>query len=155
VTLDGSTSTSTGGTPTYAWRLVSTPRGAIDQIQGTGARVKLLVRQAGDYVVELTVKDTLGCQSQPVQVKLRVVPIGEIHGELTWAESYGDVDLHYIGPGGRFYQRNPAGDLDWEHSLATAVGQGTPRPTRNRNPDWGLNDTVSGDGLPDNDPSLD
>ena len=34
---------------------------------------------------------------------IRVEPKGSIHIQLTWPESFGDIDLHYVGPGGTFY----------------------------------------------------
>ena len=67
--------------------------------------------------------------SCPVQVTLEVNSTAGIHVQLTWAETYGDMDLHYIGPGGSFYEQTPyVGDLDWMQSLASAVGPVTPTP---------------------------
>jgi hypothetical protein len=156
VDLDGSASTGANSPLTYAWQVLSEPPGAVDPLTTISpTRVEIDVRQAGEYTLELTVKDAQACQSSQ-QILLRVVPVGAIHVELTWAESYGDVDLHYIGPGGAFYQSNPnVGDLDWPYSRATVVGTGRPRPNRNPTPDWGWNNTTAPDGNPADDAYLD
>ena len=92
-----------------------------------------------------------------------VLPVGcspwngggaDVRIQLTWPQNYGDVDLHYIGPQGTFYETSPyEGDLDWEYSWSTAIGLmpptpncgGTSEPCSALNPDWGLNDTVAPD----------
>jgi hypothetical protein len=58
----------------------------------------------------------MGCTGS-TQVTIHVVPTGDVHLELTWAESCGDLDLHYVAPGGdicnqydtAYYNLNP----DW------------------------------------------
>ena len=156
VTLDGSTSTVPNGHPAYTWRLVSSPPGANDPLSsGTGVQTSITPRQDGDYVAELTVKDGSGCVSAPVQVTLHVKAGGAVHIELTWKESYGDVDLHYIGPGASFYQHDPIhGDLYWDESQYTATGTSISW-NGGGTPDWGLNNTVQADGKTDNDAYLD
>lgn len=155
VTLDASSSVVPNGNPQQAWQLLSEPPGANDPLQGSGAQVTLQVRQAGDYQVGLTVTDGQGCSSSPVTVTLHVVPLGAVHVELTWKENYGDVDLHYLGPGGAFYERVPdQGDLYWDFSQATAIGARV-TPTPQPSPDWGANGTVAADGLLQDDASLD
>lgn len=101
VTLNGSASTSPrGGALTYAWRLANQPQNGTSSIQGSGARPSLWAQLAGTYVVELTVKDSQGCQSAPRTMTVRVVPNKRIHVQLTWAQDFGDIDLHFVRPGG-------------------------------------------------------
>ncbi|MBS2021245.1 MAG: choice-of-anchor D domain-containing protein, partial [Deltaproteobacteria bacterium] len=157
ITLDGTGSTAPNGALTYLWRVASQPAGATDQIAGTGSKVQLQMRQAGDYVVELLVKDS-ACQSAPLQKTLHVVPKGALHVELTWPQNYGDVDLHLTGPGGQMFQNNcggnqPCGDVffavkqpDWGCANQSCSAQGGVWPDRDRTNDasldidqrWGL-----------------
>ena len=155
ITLDGSTSVFPQGSPQYQWRLVSQPANGNQNIAGGGPKPTLWMELAGDYVVELVVRDA-ACQSTAATVTLHVVPKAAVHVQLTWSQSYGDVDVHWVGPGGQFYQavRNggcsanaPCGDTFFAH----------PRP------DWGCADAAcnnrSGgiypDGNPADDASLD
>jgi len=154
VTLDGAASTFPAGSPQYAWRLVSQPPNGNQQIRGTGPRPTLWMELAGEYVVELVVRDA-ACQSTAATVKIRVVPNGALHVQLTWSQSYGDVDLHYVGPGGKMFQ-----------ALDTSSCSGT-EPCgdtyfRHLRPDWGCADRacsqtggVWADGNARNDASLD
>jgi hypothetical protein len=166
ITLDGSGSIApspehiTG----YSWRIVSQPIGSVSSIVGApSSKVTLFVEIVGDYVVELVVSTGDQCQSDPVDVTLHVKSRAAIHVQLTWPQSYGDVDLHYLGPGGSFYETSPyEGDLDWEQSLATAYGPVPPTPTGATPPDWGGpgnypngGDTIAPDNSPVDDASLD
>ncbi len=154
VSLDGSTSTQPNGALTYVWRLVSQPTNGTEQITGGGGRVGLWLKQSGDYVVELVVKDA-ACQSTPVQVTLHSVPKGAIHVELSWPQYYGDLDLHFVGPGGQFF-------AGYDTSCGFAGLACGDAFFAQQTPDWGCADSLCnqrGGTWPDrstaNDPSLD
>lgn len=117
---------STGGTLTYQWRLVSQPPNGTVSVTGTGSRAQLFVELAGDYVVELVVKNTSNnCQSAPATVTVKGQPTGRLHIQVTWPQSHGDVDLHYVGPGGSYYNR--PGDVYYGN---TRPDWGAPNPPR-------------------------
>jgi hypothetical protein len=108
---------STGANPaTYTWKLVSQPAGSTTALTGGGAQVAMQTLVAGAYVVQLSVSDSSGCAGTS-EVTVQVVPTGDVHLELLWAEDCGDLDLHYLGPGGplcsdydtAYYNLNP----DW------------------------------------------
>jgi hypothetical protein len=130
---------------------------------GTGPQVTLDVEIVGDYVIGLSVSAGDDCASPTTHVTLHVQSQAGIHVQLTWPQAYGDVDLHYIGPGGTLYEESPyPGDLDWEYSLATAYGAMPPTATGITPPDWGgpgtvpnNGDTVAPDGTSVDDASLD
>lgn len=145
VTLDGGTSTvgAGRGSPIYVWRLVSQPANGTTNISGSGARPRLFLELAGDYVVELVVKDQYDCQSEPKTITVRSVPKGKLHIQLTWPESFGDIDLHYLGPGGTFFDH---GDFFTDGSDVFYM---------NKTPDWGRNSSTQPDGNRNNDASLD
>lgn len=107
-TLSGTTSTSPRpGALTYAWRIAARPTNSTAQLQNpTTAQPKLYGDLAGEFTVELVVTDSAGCQSQPANAIVRVVPDKKIHVQLTWPQDYGDVDLHYLRPGGSFFSSN-------------------------------------------------
>jgi uncharacterized protein YfaP (DUF2135 family) len=160
ITLDGNGSAVSPPSTiaTYSWTLLSQPVPATARISGTGARPSLTPQISGDYVVQLTVKTGDPCESTPVTATLHVVSPASIHIELTWPEAYGDLDLHYVGPGGTYYADTTPNlsDLDWTHSLSTAYGSGAPSATGLRITDyWGLNNACSPDGSTANDATLD
>lgn len=139
--LDGTGSTAPSGGMQYQWRVVSQPsNGTVGISPATGSRPNFYLELAGEYVVELVVRDRYGCQSPPVTVTIHSVPRGKVHVQLTWPQSFGDVDLHYLGPGGTF--GNTHTDLHYYHSGG-------------RGPDWGLNNTTQPDGKRANDATLD
>ena len=151
VTLDGSASTAVSGALQYAFRLVSQPQNGNQAIRGTGAKPTLWLELAGDFVVELVVRDA-ACQSAAATVTIHAVPKGAVHVQLSWSQSYGDLDVHYVGPGGQYFQGlngcvfSPCGD--------TFFGMARP--------DWGCADRncnapngVYPDGKTANDASLD
>jgi hypothetical protein len=172
VEVDGSSSTTpAGGTITqYTWNLDSAPANNTSTV-GSGQKFPFYLELAGDYVISLVVhsSDAYGdmCTSSPATVTIHVVPPPGIHVELTWQEPYGDVDLHYVGPGGALYQQptdTPQGDLFWAYSQHSYRGTTllsftdpftglpvSPPPA----PDWGLNNMVYPDGNTSNDASLD
>jgi hypothetical protein len=163
VTVDGSSSVARPGTTItqYAWTLVSAPANNTSTV-GSSARFPFYLELAGDYVISLVVHstDTIGdaCSSSPATVTIHVVPPPGIHVELTWAENYGDVDLHYIGPGGALYQSPsnvPAGDLYWMYSNETLHGTTVLSSGNGMSPDWGQNNTVMPDNTSADDATLD
>jgi hypothetical protein len=171
LTLDASDSivpTGSGETITsYSWTLVVQPPGSTTSLSASdSAQPGLFVEIIGDYVVELVVGTNKAATSCPVVVTLHVNSTAGIHVQLTWPQNYGDMDLHYIGPGGSFYEEYPyAGDLYWRLSLATAVGPVTPTPNCGvpetplpctaLYPNWGGNPGVAPGDNPWEDPSLD
>jgi hypothetical protein len=165
VTLNGSSSLASadGSVVSFTWSFVSEPpTGAPLSLSGTTApEASLYLAVVGDYVVKLVVSTAEGC-SATAQVTLHVVPSAAVYVQLTWPQSYGDLDLHYIGPGGSFYEMSPYdGDLDWEESLGTAYGPMPPTPTGATSPDWGGpgnypdgGGTVAPDNSPIDDPAM-
>jgi len=138
INLDGSTSTAPSGPPiTYAWRLVSQPPNGTQGIMGSGPRVQVWAEYAGDYVVELVVADRYRCQSAPARHTVHSVPTSQVNIELSWRETFGDVDLHFLALGNGAYHTS----TDCYYA--------------NMRPNWGLNNTGSPDGDRTNDPSLD
>ena len=100
VMLDASSSSVSQGTKSYAWALTSQPSGSQTSLSSTSsATTKIQTLVSGKYVVTATVKDSTGC-STSVATTFNVVPQGAIHIELVWDESCGDLDLHYLAPGG-------------------------------------------------------
>jgi len=111
VKLDGSGSTVSTGSPIYTWQLTSQPAGSTTALSSTnGPTTQMQTLVSGTYVVQLNVKDTNGCSSTS-SVTIQVVPVGAIHIELTWAEDCGDLDIHYVPPGGSICDGN---DLFYE-----------------------------------------
>lgn len=138
VTLDGRASSSPRpGGVTHQWRILSQPANAGGALSSaTIARPELTTPIAGDYVLELVVRDSANCQSAPDTVTVHAAPDARLHILVTWSQEFGDVDTHFVGPGGTFWTR---GD--------TFFG--------NRTPDWGAGNTVAADGSSANDPRLD
>jgi hypothetical protein len=159
----GSTAPAAGTITGWTWSIVAQPQGSVASIIGSGSKVGVFLELVGDYVVELVVSTGQMCQSAPLEVALHVRTNAALHVQLTWPQAFGDQDLHYIGPGGAFYETSPFdGDLDWEESLATAYGAAPPTPTGKTPPDWGGpgtypngGGTVAPDGSTADDASLD
>lgn len=136
VVLDGSASSDEDGrVVSYEWKVVEWPSGTapprLDCLTEDAAcmddskkQFRLLV--AGEYIVELTVRDNEGFENcgDPARVIIRAVPNEKVLVELTWtnpedpneADEVGsDVDIHLVkmGPGKWFetpydiYFRNP------------------------------------------------
>jgi hypothetical protein len=98
VKFSGTTSVATG-TPTYSWQLTSQPAGShATLLTPASASSTMQTLVSGDYTVQLTVKDASSCIGT-ASVTIHVVPSGDVHIELTWPESCGDVDLHYVKSG--------------------------------------------------------
>ncbi len=124
VKLDASTSVVSAGAATYSWTLTTQPAGSTTTLSAaTGPVVQMQTLVSGTYVVAVTVKDKFGCTTAK-SITIQVVPVGAIHIELTWAEGCGDLDIHYVAPGGAVCDGR---DLFYENLAAYG---GTP-------PDWG------------------
>ncbi len=134
------------GTQTISWSIVSQPAGSTASLNSeSAAHTSLQTLVSGDYVIALTISDAQGC-SGTSQITIHVVPTGDVHIELTWKESCGDVDLHYVGPGGQICDQNDTAYY-------------------NPNPDWGCTTANCGheqdpgglfpDGVSNDDPTLD
>jgi hypothetical protein len=114
---------------TYAWSVVSQPAGSVAApMSATSATPTFFMELLGDYVVQLIVGTNDGCKSAPVTVTLHVVTTAAIHVQLTWPQAYGDMDLHYQGPGGTLGEESPVyGDVYYIWSEASACGTALPQ----------------------------
>ena len=153
VLFDGTGSTVPRGGARYTWRLVEQPQNGVQEVvpRTPPTKATLFAALDGEYVVELVVGDAYGCDSVPAQVTVKVRSKGRVHVQLTWAQSYGDLDVHYVGPNGRF------GDVSLYGGgsscfYANCRGRwGEPGYTV----DWGLNGTTSPNEDHADDPTLD
>ena len=166
VALSGAPSTSPAGTSitSYTWTLLSSPATSTTTLQGSGESVTLLCSIVGTYQVELLVTDSAGCTSAQTTVNIAVVPGSGLHVQLTWPENYGDVDLHYLGPNGTFFdeprdQGGTGSDNFFVYAVREFNGPGNPDPGSypygESQIDWGKNNTTTPDGTHADDPSLD
>lgn len=163
VTLVGAATGTDGLAASYEWEIVSQPEGAnasfvdsggVVSFAARGTQVTFATSAPGEYVIGMAA--TAGaCTSAEAMVTLQVTLPGTLYIMLTWAEPYGDMDLHYIGPGGSFYEEMPyEGDLDWTYAFGNLYGPGIPTPTGATSPDWGLNNTVAPDNISSDDPAM-
>ncbi len=101
VQFSDASSSSPFGITGSAWEIASAPAGSTDALQGSGATVLLQPTQLGDYTVSVTVTDALGC-SGTTEVTVSVVSVATVEHPvsivLTWPETCGDLDLHYLAP---------------------------------------------------------
>lgn len=151
VTFDGSASTAARGGPKYKWRLVSQPQNGTQNVtpRSNPSQANLFAELDGDYVVELVVGDQYGCDSDPKQVTVHVVSNGKVHVQLTWSQSFGDVDLHFLGPGGTMRTASDCYYGNCEHTPDPLFGLDM------YSVDWGANNTTQADRNHGNDPTLD
>jgi len=129
VTFDGSASTDPSGqTIEYLWDLVDAPAGFENSLyeasSGEGSAPvtdasSLFVDLAGDYEVQLRVRNEDEVLSAPAVCRFSAVPENAIHVELVWDEAHADLDLHLAQEGYELYQT--PGDVSW----------------CNVNPEWG------------------
>lgn len=153
VLFDGSSSTVPRGGATYAWRLVSQPQNGVQNVvpRAPPSEATLFAALDGEYVVELVVGDAYGCDSVPVQATLQVRSKGKVHVQLTWAQSFGDLDLHFLGPNGVFNDVSLYGGGS-DCFFANCRGKwGEP----DYSIDWGLSNTTSPNNDHSDDPTLD
>ncbi len=109
IKLDASGSTVSQGTASYTWTLTSQPSAGtpVTLSSTTATTVTFQPLVSGTYSVSLVVKDSTGCVStSAATVNITVKAVGAIHIELTWAEDCGDLDLHYVAPGGSICDGN-------------------------------------------------
>ena len=141
----------------YKWRLYDRPDPSSAVIsEPTSATPSLLADVSGEFEVCLTVENEQQCTSEETCTTITVKPQVDLHVELTWrldadpAEEPIDLDLHYLLPGGTWfdgYQELPCRDPD---NQADAVWWCAP------NPDWGGGeDGNEPNGIPEYDPLLD
>lgn len=129
ILLDGSGSFDPGGSAlTYMWDLVEVPTGSATALYdpATGSpsvpteeTAALLADLAGDYEVQLRVRNDSDVISAPAVCRFSAVPENKVHVELVWDETNADLDLHLAEEGYELYQT--PGDANW----------------CNPNPDWG------------------
>jgi hypothetical protein len=105
---------------TYEWSVLSQPGGtSVTPTDPAGASTGLWLPQAGTWVVELTVTNTLGVRSAPAKHTIDVTPGDDLWIELTWDTNNTDLDLHLAQEGVPLF----GGDGDCNYC--------------NQNPDWG------------------
>ncbi len=132
-TLDGSASYDPRGQELeYTWNLTGWPTGSGGHISSSvDDWTELYVDLAGDYEVQLVVKNEDGVPSAPAEHKISVLPSDKIHVEMFWDSGNSDLDLHLAQEGTPIFLK--PSDCNY----------------CNVNPDWGVEDVGS------DDPSLD
>lgn len=114
VDLDGTGSTDPNGFEplTWRWKLVDSPSGSTTEIQDTNASyTSVYADLAGDYEVQLVVKNSVGVESEPAVCEFKGKPDSSLHIELVWNTGDSDVDLHLIQDGYDLLER--PGDCCW------------------------------------------
>lgn len=106
VTFDGSESADPDGHLPLActWKVVNRPlsSGAAPR-PTTGMTTQVTLDWPGEYLVELTCTDTLGCRSSaPGSAEIVARPSQDLYVELVWNHDTTDLDLHFLAPGGTF-----------------------------------------------------
>lgn len=135
---------------TYEWTVLSRPPGSQSRIlpSSTIPEPNLWLDLAGDYQVELVVRDAEGlasCESSIVTI--HVVPGADIHIQLTWyakavpnpIETRGtDLDLHYLHPLGQDWNDNQY-DVYWRNKHQNWGTAGEPSmATLDIDDQWGV-----------------
>ena len=132
-TLDGSSSNDPRGQELeFFWNLIGTPTGSGGHISSAvDDFTELYVDLAGDYEVQLVVRNEDGVASAPAKHKINVLPSDSVHVEMFWDSPNSDLDIHLAQEGQPIFL--------------------TPTDCNycNVNPDWGVEDVGS------DDPSLD
>lgn len=100
----GSTDPDAGdGIGEYIYTVLARPDGSTSRIvpqAGNNALASFIVDMAGDYTIQLQIRDTRGVLScNKAVVELKAVPREKIHVELTWSTPEGDFDVHLVKPG--------------------------------------------------------
>ena len=124
------------GIAEYIYTVLVRPAGSTSQIvQQTGnrARASFFVDLAGDYTIQLQVRDKKGllsCNPEKAIINLSAIPRKAIHVQLVWSTSEGDFDLHLVKPGSSIWNSdcyyssktpgwgsygNPTLDIDDQH----------------------------------------
>lgn len=118
-----------GAVQRYEWNIVSQPANSTSRLSpdNLNEEPRLFLDLAGEYVVELTVYDSLDLAScAPSRITIQATPDEDIHVQLVWntpndsdqTDTFGaDIDLHYLHPAGRWntepfdiFWRNPVAD---------------------------------------------
>ncbi len=89
-----------GIAPAYVWTLTSQPNGSTATLpNGTntfaGPQIEFQTLVSGTYELSLGATDASGCVATEM-ISFEVVPRGDVHIELTWDQTCGDLDLHYV-----------------------------------------------------------
>jgi len=142
VTFSGLSSTTQQGTiGEYSWALVSKPAGSTVTFDGPNdaAQVDLVPQATGEYIVELTVADSIGLPScVPARFNLQVTEAAVVRFRvtLTWdtpadvnqTDTVGtDLDIHYLHPMGTWNQAPY--DVFWRNATATWAVNSMPELT--------------------------
>lgn len=131
ITLDGSQSTDPNGNIplSYTWLLAGQPIGSTTSIDDPdNATTPFFVDIAGDYVVSLTVENSIGLVSEPSVCLFTAIPDESVHVELTWDKNNSDLDLHLEQQG----SGSPGDQLfTYDHDCCWC----------NPNPSWGASGT--------------
>ncbi len=126
---------------TYSWAILSRPAGSTVMFSGSNTQpeVELLTQTAGVYVVELTVRDSLGlvsCMPARLNVqavdapakRFRITLLWDTPADLDQTDTVGtDMDLHYLHPLGE-WDKAPY-DIFWRNSKASWATDSVPELT--------------------------
>ena len=135
VLFDGSGSSDPGGSSlTYLWDLVSAPEGYENELYDAdagdpsvplSAEAGLYVDLAGDYEVQLRVRNESEVLSAPSSCRFSAVPANQLRVELVWDDPDADLDLHLAQEGYELF--DVPGDVsycnpnpEWGSSTSTA-----------------------------------
>lgn len=121
----------------YEWSIES-PAGSTSTLITNAGLAGFLVDVVGNYFIRLTVTDDDGLQAQAV-VSFGGAPALGLRVELTWPDTYGQVDLdaHLVSGGGSFNSLTT--DCFWYNCIPNSIGAP---------PDWGAaGDTSDDPGL--------
>jgi hypothetical protein len=91
---------------TYEWTVVSRPDASDDEVPldpDDTAIVDLYADVAGQYTVELVVRNAVQTASEPASCTFDAVPEDDIHVELSWDTSQADLDLHLVQGGANLF----------------------------------------------------
>lgn len=142
VTLDAGASAAPYGGITYDWRLLARPEASSAVLDTTAGLARFEADVAGTYEAELVVRDRYGCESAPDRVVVQAAPRSLLYTELTWDTDGGDLDLHWVGPGGVPFEA--PGDVfwrnvapDWSDASSAEDGETANDPRFEREASWG------------------
>lgn len=118
---------------TYEWSVTERPAASDADVvldPDDTAAIDLYADVAGDWTVQLVVRNALGTESEPATCSFSAIPEDAIHVELSWDTPQADLDLHLVQGGSDLF--DVPQDCTW----------------CNQSPQWGA---VG----PDDDPRLD